>query len=289
MFGTNSARYALTMNFVTKQYSIVNDSVAAGTAVANDTFSDSTTTVGDYVFNVTVGAGKNNTAGFRAGGNAIVGNYPFPGATDPVSFVAAKQFATSAADFPSNVDLQTFARQQEVVAGVTSFNSSLNTMQFNGAVQTVCSHAGITPVSTCPVGSSTVYDLTFNSNSSITAIARAPVVDTVTFYVARVGTEWNYLRATLNTAGLARFRIGIPLQTTFATTTAASGDSRGNLGVVSASTTAVSFVGQGANVGADTFPVGSVIATGIPGLLVYETAALERFFIGQSTNFVVVM
>jgi len=173
MFATNSQRYVLSVNFDVNEYSIVTSSGTAGQPVASGTFSvDAGTT--NHVFNVTPPAGQANTAKFRAkaSADAIVGAYPLPGTTQPVAFIAARKFATSAADFPTNVDLQFFGAEGSGTPQLVQ--SSLFTGRFNGAVYTTCIGLQIALVDNCPAGNLAVYDLTFNANGSIRAIARAP-------------------------------------------------------------------------------------------------------------------
>ncbi|HEY2977691.1 MAG TPA: hypothetical protein VGJ35_06955, partial [Burkholderiaceae bacterium] len=279
MFGTNMARYALTLDFDLNEYSIVTDSNAPGSAIANGTFASNPGSAGEYVFNVNAAAGTINTARFRTGDNAIVGSYPFPGASSPMSFVAGRQFATSAADFGSDVDFQIFSRE-EVAGG--SVNSSLFTMRVNGSVQSICVHPGITVIDACPVAP-LVYDLTFNVDGSIHAVARPPTIDEADVHVARIGSGWVYLRASADASGLGRFRIGLPLQSVLSAN-ATGADSRGNWGAVAADSTAVAFNGTSPS-GATSFGTGPVIATGTSypsGLFLFGTAGADQYFIGQS-------
>jgi hypothetical protein len=286
MFGTNMARYVLTMDFDVNEYSIVTDSTAPGSAVASGTFAANPSSAGEYLFNVGVAAGMTNTARFRTGGNAIVGGYPFPGTTTATSFVAARQFATSAADFASDVDLQIFSREE---ASASSINSSLYTMRFNGAVQSICIHPGITVIDACPVALLN-YDLTFNADGSIHSVARLPPNEEADIHVARIGSSWVYLRSSANASGLGRFRIGLPLQSTLAAT-AVGADTRGNWGTATAGSTSVAFSGFAPMGGATNFGVGSIIPTGTsypPGLFLFGDVGGDQYFIGQSPELMVV-
>lgn len=286
MFGTDMVRYALTVNFDVNEYSIVSDTVAPGAAVASGTFSTNPSSSGEYLFDVAVAPGLNNTARFRAGADAIVGSYPFPGLATATSFVAARKFARSAADFPDNVDLQIFSREEASSGG--SINSSLYTARYNGSVLSLCIHPGITVIDACPVAL-IVYDLTFNSDESIGYVARPPTVEEGNLHVARIGSSWVHLRASANASGLKRFRIGIPLQATL-DATAQGGDTRGNWGTAAASSTSITFNGIAPAGGSD-FGVGSVIDTGTsypPGLFLYRTTGNDQYFIGQSPELMVV-
>ena len=282
MFGTNMARYALTMDFDVNEYSIVTDSNAA---IANGTFASNPSSTGEYVFNVNAAAGTTGTARFRTGDNAIVGSYPFPGASTPMSFVAGRQFATSAADFGSDVDFQIFSRE-EVAGG--SINSSLFTMRVNGTVQSICVHPGITAIDASPVAL-LVYDLTFNADGSTRAVARPPMIDEADVHMARIGGSWIYLRASANASGLGRFHIGLPLQSVL-NANAVGADSRGNWGTVAADSTSVTYNSTGPS-GSTGFGTGTVIVTGTSypsGLFLFGTAGVDQYFIGQSAELLVV-
>lgn len=289
MFATNSQRYVLSVNFNTGQYSIVTSSGTAGQPVASGTFSADGTT-GNHVFNVTPPAGQANTAKFRAkaSADAIVGAYPLPGGTQPVAFIAARRFATSAADFPSNVDLQFFGAEGGGSPAVVQ--SSLFTGRFNGAVYTTCIGLQIIVVDNCPAANLAVYDLTFNANGSIRAIARPPVVDDVTFYVARIGSTWTYLRSSFNNSGQYRFRIAVPLQPALGAS-ALVADVTGSWGSVDLSPTAVTATGTGA-AGASTIPSGTVFPPSSafpPGLNVYTPDnGVRQYFVGQSSELVII-
>jgi hypothetical protein len=289
MFATNSQRYVLSVNFNTGQYSIVTSSGTAGQPVASGTFSADGTT-GNHVFNVTPPAGQANTARFRAkaSADAIVGAYPLPGTTQPVAFIAARRFATSAADFPGNVDLQFFGA--EGAGSPAIVQSSLFTGRFNGAVYTTCIGLQIIVVENCPAANLAVYDLTFNANGSIRAIARPPVVDDVTFYIARIGSTWTYLRSSFNNSGQYRFRIAIALQPTLGAT-AHVADVTGSWGTVDVAAGAVTASATGAS-GASTIPSGSTVAfpqgTYPSGLNLYSPDGVRQYFVGQSSELVVI-
>lgn len=290
MFATNSQRYVLSVNFDVNEYSIVTSSGTAGQPVASGTFSvDAGTT--NHVFNVTPPAGQANTAKFRAkaSADAIVGAYPLPGTTQPVAFIAARKFATSAADFPTNVDLQFFGAEGSGTPQLVQ--SSLFTGRFNGAVYTTCIGLQIALVDNCPAGNLAVYDLTFNANGSIRAIARAPVVDDVTFYVARIGSTWTYLRSSLNSSGQYRFRIAVPLQPALSAI-AQVADVTGTWGLVGLTPDAVTVTGTAPS-GPPTIPSGAVanLAPGSypPGLFIYTPdAGVKQYFVGQSSELVII-
>jgi hypothetical protein len=289
MFATNSQRYALNVNFNTGQYTIVTSSGTAGQSVASGTFSADGTT-GNHVFNVTPPAGQTNTARFRAkaSSDVIVGAYPLPGAAQPVAFIAARRFATSAADFAGNVDLQFFGGEGAGSPAVVQ--SSLFTGRFSGSVYTTCIGQQIVVVDNCPAANRAVYDLTFNANGSIRALARPPVVDDVTFYVARIGSTWTYLRSSFNSAGQYRFRIGIPLQPTLSST-AQTADVSGSWGTLNVTTTAITATAT-APTGAATIPSGAIVAVpaGIypGGLNLYSPDGNRQYFVGQSSELVVI-
>jgi hypothetical protein len=290
MFATNSQRYVLSVNFDVNEYTIVTSSGTAGQPVASGTFSADAGTI-NHVFNVTPPAGQANTAKFRAkaSADAIVGAYPLPGTTQPVAFIAARKFATSAADFPTNVDLQFFGASGSGSPQIVQ--SSLFTGRFNGAVYTTCMGEAIVVVDSCPSANLAVYDLTFNANGSIRAIARPPVVDDVTFYVARIGSTWTYIRSSLNSSGEYRFRIAVPLQPTLGST-AQGADVTGSWGTLSLSPTTVTATGTGAT-GTATLPSGNVVnlppSSYPPGLFIYTPdAGVKQYFVGQSSELVII-
>jgi hypothetical protein len=285
MFATNGIRYKLSLNLDVNEYQIVTDLPPAGQAVASGRVARDTAGGADhYEFVIAPPSGQLSTARFRLAANAVIGGYVFPPATLPTAFVAAREFATAASDLPATLDHQMFGREW---SSTGTIDSSIYTARFNGTVYTICYRLQIQPIDTCDVP--TVYDLTFNADRSVRAVARPPTVDTAFFYVVRIGRDWVHLRASPNMNGLARFRIGIPLQSALNANTTLS-DIRGNWGALTASSAGTVFSGS-APVGSPTVPQAALINTGSaypPGLFLVGTIGGEQHFVGQSNHVVVI-
>jgi hypothetical protein len=166
----------------------------------------------------------------------------------------------------------------------------LFTLRISGTVLSSCVHPGITVIDACPVALS-ISDLTFNADGSISAVARPPSTEVSVIHVARAGGTWVYLRSSPTNAGLARFRIGLPLQPVLGAT-AAIGDTRGNYGQVTVTPAEVTFAGVGptgiANFGIGSFPNVVFGSDWPPGLFIYSETGVDQYFIGQSAELVVV-
>ncbi len=109
------------------------------------------------------------------------------------------------------------------------------------------------------------------------------------YTICRIGRDWVHLRASPNMNGLARFRIGIPLQSALNANTTLS-DIRGNWGALTASSAGTVFSGS-APVGSPTVPQAALINTGSaypPGLFLVGTIGGEQHFVGQSNHVVVI-
>lgn len=190
--------------------------------------------------------------GGASGTYAITGNARFRTATDLVvggfnfgngvtSFVAARQFVTSAAELT-----HTFNGMGINLSGTTPNASRIFSSRFvSGTTLQTCTDNYIYTIATCPSASVYTYTLTFNG-SEITGVDTAHS-DTLRFRVARSGSLLIYLRAETPTGGVPSFRIGLPETNGLAGGTFFSASTLGNWATTVLTSTTYDIAGLRAN------------------------------------------
>jgi hypothetical protein len=231
-YTTGGERYTLTMNFDTQQYTL-NSQVAAQTVAASGRFR-ADTVAGTFVFQPT-GEAEGLTAKFRVTDDLVVGSYKFNDGILP--FVAARKFATTAAEAARTYNNFGINR----VSGVNDSRIYASRINANNTME-ICNDNVVYAMDKCPAASILNYTLTLNTD----LFTATRTGETLTFRVARAGSENLYLYGAINANGDRFFRIGTVETTAFPSGTARGGSTSGEWGTATFSQTAYSSTGTSA-------------------------------------------
>lgn len=281
LFSTLGQLYSLKIDFDTSEYTL---NSIQGTLVSSGKFAADTAEENTFLFdNPGSTLGAINNARFRYANDLIVGALPLNGpAVAPVSFIAARKFVTDPTDVAGGQDLTILGRTYtDDPPGV---NSAIFSSKIDANYWTACNTVILYPINSCPTP--TVYALTFNSDGSILANQISPAgTDSIRFYIAKAGQELIYLRASINSSNLGRFRIGLPAspvlnsQSIGADTTGGWGALVLN-GTASATYSGKRFDGADIQIASQTPP--PITAVGPAGLYSFRTASGDSFFTANS-------
>ncbi len=227
---------------------------------------------------------------FRYRDDVIVGNVQPADGADAIPFIGARVFVRAASDVSSTLDFKVMGR--EFNAAPAAPDSSILTGQFSGSTFAFCSGNAISEVATCAAASNTLrnYSVAYNTDGSLTLVNVADGTDVVKAYLAKMGTEFVYLRANNNNAGLARLRYGIQSNTTLLAADIYGGSTDGSWTSTVASSQ-LSIDGFGSGNGVTPARVASPQATVLgSGLFSYAAVDLTGgvYFAARSDRLVVV-
>lgn len=236
-YATNGERFTLTVDIEKSQYSwkgLTVSTYASGGSLAASTPSDV------FTFGANGGAGK--TSRFRYVDGFIVGNFDF--GTGVVPFVASKQFALTFAEIVGTYNVIGVSRTTAGVNDSAIYSSRISA----DAKLNLCNDSTVFSIDKCPFGSIKSYALTVDSSGTFLATPPLPATDFFSFKVAKTGSGFTYLMASVNqTTGTRFFRIGVPESSTFPAGTSYGGSNSGEWGVANFTSTTYSSTGVAAD------------------------------------------
>jgi hypothetical protein len=231
------------------------------------------------------------TGGFKYKNDVLVGvHLPAVGgfAVAPVPFIAARKFVRSNSELVGSIDFKVFGKDISTTdIGGYAADSNISTSRLSSVGLEVCAGGALVDVVNCGTGGSTLlsYGLTYNSNGSVTFVNQGNSADAATAYIAKMGSELLYLRASNRPAGLPSFRLGIQSIATL-NSNIVGGDSRSFWGAIVADASSLSF--SGANLifaGPSTSRSSANRVTVIPsGLYSYGDSTNGIYFASQSNS-----
>jgi hypothetical protein len=217
-------------------------------------------------------------------GNIPVGNTSFNGL---VPFIGARNFVRAASEVTRTVDMKIMGLD----FGTTSLDSLIATGQLTASGFTICSGGSLSDVSGCVAAGSnlTNYAIAYQADGSAVLTNTANATDTLTGYFAKVGTGYLYLRASPNSTGNKRFRVG--LESLSSLNTDVKGSSIGYRGNLQARLVGFSYsdsntIAAGPPLALSAIPQNVVLAS---GLFSYGDSVTGAYFGAQSTRIVVVI
>jgi hypothetical protein len=298
-FATNGQIYDLVVDFNTNKFRVMD-----GANTFQGTLTKSfTVPAGFYVGTVQpdtytmsrVGSTGLNGA-LRFDNDVLVGNLQPADGVNAIPFIGARKFVRAATDFGSSlVDMKILGRNF-AAAPSSAVLSTVFTARLGSSGYEFCLGNAIADVASCPVGNTFLnYTTTYNADGSVTMVNAVDPTDVVKSYVAIMGTEYVYLRASPTASGEGRLRYGIQSLATLnvGEIIGASTDGSWTTSVASPLIVGVDGVGAG---GAVTPPrEGTPQVTALPsGLFTYretlggaETGA--SYFAARSNRIVIVM
>jgi hypothetical protein len=293
-FASDGAIYDLVVNFNANTYEL---RAASGTPGAGAPVVGSMTAnakpngaaeAGTYALSAIGPAGQ--AGALRYGDDVLVGSLPSRAGTDAVAFIAARKFVASASEFAAPVALRVMGR--EFAATQAAPTSSIFTGQLSAAGFVFCSGNAIVEVSNCAAGGNTLinYTTSYQADGGILLVNTADSADTAVSYVAKMGTEYVYLRAGLNSSGLTRLRYGIQ-STPSLSVTGAAGASTDGAWTSTNATTQLTITGVGAgNVAVATRTASSRNTALASGLYNFADTNLAgaTYFVAQSGRLLIV-
>lgn len=160
--------------------------------------------------------------------DVVVGNVQPANGADAIPFIGARNFVRASTDVTGVLDFKVMGR--EFNAAPLAPNSSIFTGQFSASGFTFCTGNAIAEVANCAAASNTLrnYAVTYNADGSMTLVNIADSTDVSDAYLAKMGTEFVYLRASNNAAGLGRLRYGIQSLPTLAIAPVLGGSTDGS-------------------------------------------------------------
>jgi hypothetical protein len=287
-FASNGVTYDLTVNFNNNSYRVVSPSGAAlaGTLGANTTATGATE-MGTFSLSRTGSTGLGGA--LRVVTDGLVGNLQPASGADAVPFIAARRFLRAASELSAPVDFRILGRDFNTT-NPNAPDSRIATAQVSASGFGTCTGNAIASVANCTaVGNSLLsYSATYNADGSVLLVNPADATDVAVAYFAKLGTEWVYLRANNNPAGVARVRYGIESNNTvgaqgFAATTDATWVSM--LDVGAANLTMNGLGNNGLTVLRNGSFTGQFLGT---GLVTYTQADGSVYFAARSPLLVIV-
>jgi hypothetical protein len=211
-FEPNGTQQSLVLDFNALAYDMINPAGDVHSGVFTADASES----GTYVFASSRIIGPVNPARFRVTTDAVVGGFPFQvAASNPATysvqpFVAARAWTATAAELDGNYN------RFSVYTTPTGPDSTIGTLKIanGGTTMVVCNDNIIYPIDTCPVASQITYTVAKGPAPGQwvgTNVANPDPEQGATFYMARIGGQNVYLRASYSTTTTTRFlRIALP-------------------------------------------------------------------------------
>jgi hypothetical protein len=217
-FATNGKTYDLVVDFTANKFRLVDGATTLqGTLTKSFTvpagFYVGTVQPDTYTMSKLGGAGLNGA--LRYSNDVLVGNLQPAAGADAIPFIGARNFVRAATEFGSATpDIKVFGRNIGAAAP-NSVLSSIFTARLGAAGYLFCVGNAVSDVASCPAGNTLInYTTTYNADGSVTMVNTADATDTVKSFVAKMGAEYVYLRASPTPSGEGRVRYGIQSQPT---------------------------------------------------------------------------
>jgi hypothetical protein len=290
-FATDGKTYDIAVNFDANTFKVSDASgVISSGALAQDLSPVGTTELGSFRMSDPA-VFFSSAGGFKYKNDVLVGvHLPFGGGfgTAPIPFVAARKFVRASSELVGNVDFKVLGKDiTSAGTGGYAADSNITTSRLSSSGLDVCAGGALVDVVNCGTGGSSLlsYGLTYNADGSVTFINQANATDTGNAYIAKMGSELLYLRASTRNTGLPSFRLGIQ-STAAQNISIVAGDSRSYWGPIVADASTLSF--SGANLvlaGPATSRTSSNRITVIPsGLYSYGDSTNGIYFSAQSNG-----
>ena len=224
VFEPNGTQQVLVLDFNAMTYSMTDP---AG-SVHSGAFSADAAEAGTYVFASTRITGAVNPARFRVTTDAVVGGFPFAAAASPGTysvqpFVAARAWTATAAELDGS-----YNRFSVYPTSPIGPDSTIGTLKIanGGTTMVVCTDNTIFAIDLCPSTSLITYTVAKGPAPGQwlgTNVANPDPEQGATFYMARIGGQNVYLRASYSGTTATRFlRIALPDTAAWASVTAPS-------------------------------------------------------------------
>jgi hypothetical protein len=248
-FATDGRTYDISVNFDANTFKIFDSTgvVSSGTLAADLSPVSSSVEAGTFRM-IDPTAIISSGGGFKYKNDVLVGvHLPF-GATmfkQPIPFVAARKFVRSSAEITTSTDFKVLGKDISAAEiGGYAADSNITTGRLTNAGLEVCSGGALVDVASCGTGGSALinYTLSYNSDGSVTFRNLANTADTGTAYVAKMGSELLYLRASIRSSGLPSFRLGVQ-SVAASSVNIMGGDSVSYWGTIAANSSSLSFNG----------------------------------------------
>jgi hypothetical protein len=285
VFEANGTQPTLAIDFDLMTYAMTD---AAG-GVHSGTFSAVAAEPGSYVFASSRITGVANTARFRVTTDGIVGNFPFayantnPVAYSPQPFVAARAFVTTAAQLDGKYNRFSAFRS------LSGLDTRIESMKISsgGTTLLVCNSATLYEIDACPVGSQLSYNIVAGATpgrwEGVDPANPDPELRVV-FYIAQIGGQNVYLRASYSGVTTTRFlRVGLPESANWPSYSGYSASTTASWGLTTISTTTYSRTRQipDGSISTTTYPVGAILGAPL-GIRSVHAAGPDRYFIQQA-------
>jgi hypothetical protein len=291
-FATDGRTYDISVDFDLNTFKIFDSTgvISSGTFAADLSPVSSGVEAGTFKMidpNAIISSG----GGFKYKNDVLVGVHQPFGATmfkQPIPFVAARKFVRSSAEITTSTDFKVLGKDISA-AGIGGYaaDSNITTSRLTNFGLEVCSGGALVDVASCGTGGASLinYTLSYNSDGSVTFRNVSSSADTGTAYVARMGGELLYLRASIRPSGLPSFRLGVQ-SVAASSVNIMGGDSVSYWGTIAANSSSLSF--SGANLvlaGPATSRTSSNRVTVIPsGLYSYGDSTNGIYFAVQSAG-----
>jgi hypothetical protein len=206
-FAANGKTYDVVVDFTANKFKIRDGATTLEGTLTPNVKPNGGTEPGTYTMSK---VGLVGLAGaFRYRDDVIVGNVQPANGADAIPFIGARKFVRAASEVTGTLEFKVMGR--EFNAAPAAPNSSIFTAQFNASGLATCTGNAIAEVANCAAASNTLrnYAVTYNSDGSLKLVNVADSTDIADAYLAKMGTEFVYLRASNNPAGLARLRYGV--------------------------------------------------------------------------------